>query len=617
MFLSSMRTGVFSGVFLGILVLGGVGLILSDHGNFFSDGVNKTDVIVIDGHPIKSAEFDQIVRRSLQSKGITSAEAYQTGFIDRIVQNEVMTRLMRKTSFKLGIVADDKTVANEIHKALVPMGGDPKEALKRVLTTQGMSEKMLVETMRNDISTGLLRQTIGEGVYVPKIMTKAFYEWNLVERDVSYITLPYSAIKIDPPSDAELAKFYESIKADYTVPESRDVTVGIVDNANLAAKTEVTDEKVKAYYDSHKSDFETPAAKTLEQSVFKTEQEAKDALAAAKTSSLKAASGKTGSYNEAANFDEKSLPGPLSKPVFAAKTGDYVGPVETPLGWHVAHITGEQKEGVKSFDDVKVQIKKDLSETASSDALFEATSQIEDRLANGDTLQTLAEEYKIKLIPVKDIKAGVTEASALNSFDKDQAKILQAAFATNEKESSALSDLPNGKMFTVHVDQVTEAKAKDLKDVKADVTSKWTELEKRRKSMVKALDITLKLDEKKATLANIAKENDLTVKNATVVRGNKPDPFTLQTQAQLMSSDISKSIAIPEQDGIKIVVVDKVKLPSSQPNASELSNIEKNLFLDLQEERFVSFINNAERNSKVVINSDLIERMYGQTAAEQ
>ena len=156
-----------------------------------------------------------------------------------------------------------------------------------------------------------------------------------------------------------------------------------------------------------------------------------------------------------------------------------------------------------------------------------------------------------------------------------------------------------------------------MKDVKAEIVGHWTELEKRRKSMVKALDITLKLDEKKASLADIAKENNASVNKATVVRGNKPEPFAAKTADQIMSSDISKSIAVPEENGIKIVVVDKVRLPSRTPNASELSNIEKNLSLDLQEERFVSFINNTERNSKVVVNEDLIKRMYGQSAVEQ
>ena len=500
MILSKMRTGVFSGLFLSILVLGGVGLILSDRGNFFHDGLgNKTDVIQIDGHPIKSVEFDSIVRRALSGQTLSTTDAYKAGYIDRIVQNEVMTRLMRKEAYDLGIIASDKVVADELKKALAPVTGpegDTKAALARVLQSQGISEKALVESFRNDISTGLLRQTIGGGVYVPDAMTKAFYQWNLEERAINYVSLPASSVKIDPPTSEDLAKFYEGLKSQYAIPEVRSVTVGIVDPSALVSK--------------------------------------------------------------------------------------------------------------------------DAAKDDSGDAVFEVTNQIEDRLSAGETPENLAEEFKMNTIKIENIQAGSSKIAALSDYSADQAKILQVAFATSVNESSPLSEISNGKMFTVHVNTVTETHAKDLKDVKADVAEKWTALEKRRKLLVKALEITQALDENKTTLDKIAKEYGASVKTAKLVRGSAaPEGFNSQSVAQIMSSDVKKAIAIPDISSIQIVKISKVSLPEKKATESELANIEKNLSLDLQEERFVSFINYIERNSNVKINKGLIDRMYGQTSTEQ
>lgn len=500
MILSKMRTGVFSGLFLGVLVLGGVGLILSDGAGTFRDGVGGgTNVVEIDGNPIKSIEFDRIVRGSLQGQSLSVADAYKAGYIDRILQNEVMSRLLRKAAYDFGIIASNQVVATELKKALIPVTGpegDTKAALDRVLQAQGLSEKALVESMRNDISTNLLRETIGGGVYVPNAMSKAFYEWNLEERTINYVSLPASSVNIDAPTTDQLAKFYEGLKPQYTIAETRNLTVAIVDPASLISAKDAKDE--------------------------------------------------------------------------------------------------------------------------SGDAVFEVTNQIEDRLAAGENPENLAEEFKMKIIKLEKVDASTGNAAGLEDYSADRARILQTAFTTNVNESSPLSEMASGKMFTVHVNAITEARAKDLKDIKADVTEKWTALEKRRKLLVKALELTQTLDEKKTTLDKIAKEYGTGVKNAKLVRGSAaPEGFNSQSVAQIMSSDIKKAIAIPDISSIQIVKVEKVSLPDKTATGSEIANIEKNLALDLQEERFVSFINHIERASKVKVNKDLIDRMYGQPSTEQ
>lgn len=626
MFLSSMRTGIFSGVFLGVLLLGGVGLILSDHGNFFQDGYGKTDVIVIGGQPIKTMEFDRIVKNTLQGQNISASDAYKAGYIDRIAQNEVVTRLFRKAAYDLGIIADDKTVAAQVQKSLAPLAGpdgDLKAALQKLLQAQGLRESDLVESMRNDISTGLLRQTIGDGVYVSSGMSKALYQWNMEERTISYVTIPASSIKIDAPSNEALTSFYDNIKSEYSIPESKNVTVGILDPKQLVAKTEVTEEKVKAFYDSNKSDFESLETRTLEQAVFKTEKEANDVLASAKSSKdLKAAvisvTGNSSALNADSNFDEKSLPEELSKPVFTAKIGDLVGPFKTALGYHVIMVKSKQDAGLKPYDSVKAQIKKELSETASSDALFEITNQIEDRLAEGEKLENMADEFKIRIINLNNVTAANTTSPALADYDKDQSKILQTAATTNENESSPLSEIAGGKMFTVHVNDVTPAKAKDLKDVKADVVAKWMALEKRRKLLATALEITQKMDEGKATLQIVANDYNTTPRSAKIVRGSTPpEGFSKPSITQIMDADKSKAVAIPDIENIKVVKIEKVSIPDKTPSASELTDVQKNLSLDLQEDRFVSLINYIQKNAKVVVNRDLIDRMYGEASTEQ
>ncbi|PZP55125.1 MAG: hypothetical protein DI586_07855 [Micavibrio aeruginosavorus] len=625
MILSKMRTGVFSGLFLGVLVLGGVGLVLSDGAGTFRDGVGSTDVAKIDGRPIKSVEFDRLVRTQLQAQNIPATEAYRMGLVDRILQNEIMSRLLRKAAFDYGIIASDKTVANELHKALLPLAGpkgDVKQALAGLLQSQGMSEKMLVESVRNDISTGLLRQTIGGGVYVPQAMAEAFYQWNLEERDIEYVSLPATSVKLDKPTEEQLAKFYDTIKSEYAIPETRNVTIGVLDTARLSTKQEVTDAQVKEFYDSHQDDFKTEATRTIEQAVLRTEKEANDVLKEAQGSkdlkgAVKKVTGKDTAYNKPSKFEEKALPSQLAGPAFTAPVKSFAGPVETPLGFHVAYIQSEQEAAVKPLDDVKTQIKKELSDTASSDAAFEVTNKIEDRLAEGESPDSLKDEFKLNIIKLENLSATDVKIAALKSYSADEGKIIQAAFTTNAGESSPLSEISGGKMITVHVNGVKEARAKNLADVKDEVIAKWSALEKRRKLLVRSLEVTTDIDSGKTTLEKIAAENKTPVKKAKVVRGSKaPAGLNSQGVAQIMATDTTKAVAIPDIESIQIVTIKKVSLPKKSPSKTELNDIEKNLSLDLQEERFVSFINHIERSNKVEINKALLDQMYGQEPAE-
>ena len=624
MFLNSMRHGIFSGIFLAILILGGFGLMLSDWGGFFKNGIHRTDVASIDGHAIHAQEFDHVVRQSLKGQNMSTADAYRAGLIDRILKNEIMARLLRKASYNYGIVASDAVVADHIKKVLEPVagpGGDMKQALARVLQMQGSSERDFVESLRNDLSTSLLRDTIGGGIYVPASMTKSFYEWNLEERSIKYVVVPESSVEIAAPDDKALAAFYDTIKTQFSIPETRNVTIAILDPSLLVEKTTVTDDQIKKYYDEHPKDYAQPLTKSLELATLKTEEEAKNVLKNAQASKdLKAAvtkvTGSASAYSKGDNFQEKSLPEEVSKPVFAAKQGEFVGPLQSPLGWHVILVGATKEPTFIAFDKVKDQIKQDLTKGSSSDALYDVTNKIEDRLAGGEAPSDMAQEFKMKIIKLQNIDSKSTP-SELKEFGADQAHIIQAAFTAAENESSPLSDLKNGKMFTAHVDKVIPARAKDLKDVHAEVVAKWMDANKRKKLLVKALDITQQLDDKKTTLDKIAETAKTKIQSGTVVRGSAPPAgITKEGVTQVMSTDPSKSLAIPNDKGITIVTVEKVTLPEKTPTATELTNIEKNLSLDLQEERFVSFVNNVERAGKVKINEPLLEQMYGQQQAE-
>src|SRR5580698_7729246 len=74
------------------------------------------------------------------------------------------------------------------------------------------------------------------------------------------------------PTDAELKAYYDSHKAQYnnSIPEKRQIKYVVVDSAKIAAATTVTDQDLQAYYDQHRDEYRFPERVKVSQILFKT-----------------------------------------------------------------------------------------------------------------------------------------------------------------------------------------------------------------------------------------------------------------------------------------------------------------------------------------------------------
>lgn len=116
---------------------------------FRNGGLSKTDIAVVDGTPIKIAEFNTMASRILRNQNINTQTAYRSGLLNNILQNEIITRLLQKSAKDMGIEVEDKYVAQQIKNLiapLVPAAGSEKAALQQFLTMQGLNEKALPQS---------------------------------------------------------------------------------------------------------------------------------------------------------------------------------------------------------------------------------------------------------------------------------------------------------------------------------------------------------------------------------------------------------------------------------------------------------------------------------------
>lgn len=629
MLLSKMRKGIFSYIFLGMLLMGGAGLVVMDWTGTYKFAQGSNDVAVIDGHPIKISDFDRLVRRILRSQQMDPKVAYETGMIDQILEIKIVDALFVKAANDFGLAVEDQHVAKQINELLEPMAGkdgNKKEILSRMLQSQNMSEGELVNNLRSEISAKLVRESVSLNYYVPAQLAADLDIYRNESRSAETVFLPYSSVAdIKAPDEKTLEAYYETIKFKFTEPESRSFTLAVIDPENFGVKAEVTDAEIKAFYDENLDSFKIQEQRLVQQAVFDNEQKAKEVLAKAKdgkkslSETVKDVTGSTKAYTGENAFTQKGLPDQLADPIFKAEIGSYVGPIKSPLGWHVAFVKATEAEHNQAFDKVKEEIRKELLHNKKGDELFAATTEFEDRLAGGESLEPLAKELKMTLIPVKDITMGIKDIAALKPYEADENGILEAAFKLQEGETSPLEDLSGGKMFTVRLDDVKERRQKDLKEVKKDVEAQWFE-NQRQKELAAYVQQTLdKLNNKKMSLNDVAKEKSAKVQSHDGIKRSEAAAQGLKIEAQsvLMSAEKDKFVVMPAEGGLMIGRVTKVNLPQAKSADKDIQTIRELVAKDSSQENLLELVDTLKKQYKTTTNDKLLEQVYGKTEESQ
>ncbi len=616
MALSSMRKGIFSAIFLGLLVMGAAGLVVMDWTGSYSHGTGSGEVAKVEGVHIQPREFDMDVQRILRTQQMEPQTAYEMGLINQVLASKIMNILMNKTSHDLGIAVSDEEVAKRVAALVAPLAGpngDKKETLQRLLQAQNMSEAELVETLRNELANTMLRQSLTAGVYVPNMVANALARYQGEKRSVEYVRFPHVDVKLEnSPSDKELKEFYETVKLDFTVPEKRNVTLAVFDPNKFNTSVTVSDEEIEQFYNENTDSFAQPAKRTLEQALVSDAAQAQKIIDAVKggkdvKSAVEQVTGNAKAFNGRNDFDEKSLPDMLATPVFAAKINDVVGPVQSPLGFHVVKIVGEVDAKTKPLDEVKESIRKEILATKTSDTMFETISLIEDRLAGGESFEKLKAEYKLDLLALSSLEKGAVKVDQLSQkFSKDEEKIIQSIWALQVGETSSMSDLSDGRMYVVKVDQSTPLHQKALDDVKKDVIALWEDTQKAQKNIAATESLFNEVKAGKKEFSKLGRA----AQSAVIARSDKaaqnlPAPLV----GSFMMAKKGDVVSISTPDAVFIGRVKEITLPSL--DNAKADQQKKNLEETLPRETLELLLAHMEKTGNVRVNQAQLERMYG------
>jgi peptidyl-prolyl cis-trans isomerase D len=617
MLLRSMRKGFLSALFLGLLVLGAFSLILSDSTGTLRGSMGTGNIAEVDGSAIKMQEFNSRVSRVLRDQNIPPAMAYEMGLINNILNNEVFDLLVQKDAMATGIRIKDSIIAAQVKEIITPMksgGLSDKEALKKFLELQGMSEKQLVSTLRADLTSRILKTTVSTASYVPKSLAKDLEIYSSATKNIDVLFIPNSSIKIkDLPDDKALKDYYQTKSGAFMKPETRDLTIAVIDTSKIK-KPSVSDSDIKMAYDENKDKFQTPEQVNVEQSLLSDEDKAKEIVNSVKTGksmsdAVNSIMGDKKSYLGKNGFSKEGLPTEISTPVFEAASGDVIGPIKSALGYHVIKLIEKTPAQATPFDKVKNKIREDLEAEKSADTIFEMTNDIEERLVNGEGYNAISRDYPVTLTSlkslVKDSKADKNSAFEEKDFDK----IIAKGFALKDNQPSELVDLSESKVFSVTADKINPSAPKDFQEVKSRILEIWINENKTKQNVI---DAQKKIDD---LIANKIAFSSLKPTSFPSMSRKGDEKIAKDVMARIQNAEKGKYILVisNEKNGIYISHINSISLPKDIKLDKETQD---RLATDVSNANYMAYMESLQDKYPVKINDALIKRLYGKSETD-
>ena len=318
--------------------------------DFIGSKASELTVAKVGDTEIDPQEFDYELSRETQrlrqvfGGQLTEEQINNLGIGNAVLQRMINDAALAEKATSMGLLVSDDQVTRAIHNDETFHGFDGKFSRQRfneVMRANGFPESVYIERVRADIA---LRQVLGavdNAPAAPKRLTEILRGYRFEKRTADTLLIKESE-QPDPgtPTEEQLKKVYEDQPQRFTAPEYRKITFVHLDPSMLMDGIEVTDEDLKAAYEAHAQDYIKPEQREVQMIVMTDEEKAKEAAKMLRegrdfvTVATEVAEMEEAAVNLGSVTREGLLPA-LSDAVFAADKDAIVGPVKSPLGWHI------------------------------------------------------------------------------------------------------------------------------------------------------------------------------------------------------------------------------------------------------------------------------------------
>ncbi len=614
----SSQSNVFVWIIILLLIVGLAGIGITQSGA----GGGATAVAAIGEKEVTVDEYVRAINLEGQRIGqqigrpLTVEQMRSFGVDQQVLGQLLNSAAIDNEAIKLGLSVGDETIRDQLLASRAFQGTDGKfneTSYEFALENAGLSPGEYDEILRGEATRELFRQGVVRGVRIDNTAATEVMKFLGQERTIEWVRLDdtHLDVPVGAPSDSELATFHSENEADYTLPETRNITYAFVTEDSLLDDVTVTDEALQELFEDRSAEFNAPARRILDRIVFGAMEDAQAAMDAINDESqsfsdIALARGLSADDTDQGEVTELELDADARKLLFGTEETGVYGPVETSLGPAIYRINAVLDATNITLEDVRDELRRELAQEEAAARISEETDAIDDLIAGGASIEDVANETFMELGTIA-LTAETDEGLAADQAFREE------GFEAEVGEERDLSSLSDG-IFVLRVDEIVPPTLQPLEDVRDDAIAAWTLAE----TTSRLTDLGNSLKERidgGEPLGAIASELDMIVLGEVpfgrndIVEGTPPEFIR-----DIFAAEQDEGVVVTDEASVLIAMVTDI-IPATLDGEdidAQISQVEAQIQDSTANDLFTYFTQGLQNDAGISVNQSLIDNVLGQ-----
>lgn len=410
---------------------------------------------------------------------LPDSEVFRRSVMDSLIQETTNTLLIESAADDLGVVITDDQLRLVIRQAddfKDTTGNFSQITFNEYLSRAGMTEPQFLEFVRQTLRRNAMLRPVA-AARGPGFLTDSLFTYRGEGRSADTLLVSSKVQGAGmKPSDDELKKVYEQNVSTFMRPEFRKLSVLTLRATDLVKPESFAEDEVKAYYEQNSASFRTPEKRRVAQLVFDSKEEADKVRALAApgdTLGALAAKAGLGAPIDLGEQDRESVIGKIMGAAYELPLNEISQPAQSDLGWHLFTTTAITPGSITPYEQAIPNIRKSLAEDRGLDAVYRASTEVQDALAAGTPVAEIAKTLGIAATEIEAVdQTGRDPKGAEVTGLIDRELFLRTVFTLPAGGDTGLKDLPNRDGYYVaKVESITSPAPRPFEEVRAEVTA--------------------------------------------------------------------------------------------------------------------------------------------------
>lgn len=413
--------------FFAWLIVGGIILTFALFGiNQYFTGGGDTSVAKVNGTEISQGRLEQDYYQQRQRLAQMFGGELPPMFTEKMLKQQVLSQLVAQevvvqAALDNGMRVGDEQLASIIRSAEVfhENGQFSRSKYEQLLSQQNMTPGMFEARVVRDILSAQFQSGFSDTAFVTDAEVDNLLRLQNQQRSFGYLTValaPYQ--EAAEVSDEEIVEYYKANEQAFMQPERVKVDYIELNGEELANNVAVSDETLRARYESQKINYSSPeerqashiliqadenapqeqldAAREKAEALLARIREGEDFAELAKSESDDPGSAEMG--GDLGFFGRGAMVPAFEEAAFALAEGEVSDVVQSPFGFHIIKLTGVRGGEAKPFDEVKDKIRKDIQNERAEERFYDMAEQLANlTYEQPDTLKPASEELGLEV----------------------------------------------------------------------------------------------------------------------------------------------------------------------------------------------------------------------------